>query len=113
LFVLHVDQWLCQDGRQTGAVLHLPQGATCAPLAVVLAPTRELVQQVGHVARGMHKELGVAVACVYGGVDKEGQRRMLTPEVWRPAEMPTLVIYAPFWLMSESFFYKIIITKDG
>jgi hypothetical protein len=53
----------------------------------------------------MHKELGVAVACVYGGVDKEGQRRMLTREVWRPAEMPTLVICGSFFFLFMSNYF--------
>ncbi len=47
----------------------LPEG----PLALVLAPTRELAMQVAHQARHVRSLTGLRTACVYGGVTKEAQ----------------------------------------
>jgi hypothetical protein len=46
------------------------------PAALVLAPTRELAQQISEVAR-LAGGLGVSVACLYGGVGKGPQAEAL------------------------------------
>lgn len=47
------------------------------PLALVLAPTRELAVQIQEVARVYGSLLGIRNTCVYGGAPKGGQARSL------------------------------------
>jgi ATP-dependent RNA helicase DDX5/DBP2 len=47
------------------------------PLALVLAPTRELAIQIEEVARTYGNIMGIRNACVYGGAPKGGQARSL------------------------------------
>lgn len=37
------------------------------PIALIMAPTRELVQQIGKEARRFMKPLGLNCTCIYGG----------------------------------------------
>ena len=37
------------------------------PIALIMAPTRELVQQIGQEARRFMKPLGLTCTCIYGG----------------------------------------------
>ncbi len=48
-----------------------------APLAIVIAPTRELAVQIHSDALGVGKYTGLKLAIVFGGVDYEKQRRIL------------------------------------
>ncbi len=48
-----------------------------APLAIVIAPTRELAVQIHSDAEGIGKYTGLKLAIVFGGVDYEKQRRVL------------------------------------
>jgi ATP-dependent RNA helicase RhlB len=48
-----------------------------APLAIVIAPTRELAVQIHSDALGVGKYTGLKMAIVFGGVDYEKQRRIL------------------------------------
>ncbi len=48
-----------------------------APLAIVIAPTRELAVQIHSDALGIGKYTGLKLAIVFGGVDYEKQRRIL------------------------------------
>ncbi len=54
-----------------GTLLLFLQG----PVALVLAPTRELASQVAGVARHLRATSGLRTVCVYGGVPKEQQVR--------------------------------------
>lgn len=47
------------------------------PIALVLAPTRELAQQIQQVANDFGKFASINNACVFGGAPKEGQNREL------------------------------------
>lgn len=63
------------------ALLHIaaqPAGKYAnGPLAVVLAPTRELAIQIEEVARVYGNIMGIRNCCVYGGAPKGGQARSL------------------------------------
>jgi superfamily II DNA/RNA helicase len=48
-----------------------------APLALCLAPTRELALQTLRAAKPLQQLFGLRTACLYGGVDKEPQRQLL------------------------------------
>jgi ATP-dependent RNA helicase RhlB len=48
-----------------------------APLAIVIAPTRELAVQIHSDAEAIAKYAGLKLAIVFGGVDYEKQRRIL------------------------------------
>src|ERR1700734_1121582 len=48
-----------------------------APLAIVIAPTRELAVQIHSDALAIGKYTGLKLAIVFGGVDYEKQRRIL------------------------------------
>jgi ATP-dependent RNA helicase RhlB len=48
-----------------------------APLAIVIAPTRELAVQIHSDAQAIGKYTGLKLAIVFGGVDYEKQRRIL------------------------------------
>jgi ATP-dependent RNA helicase DDX46/PRP5 len=37
------------------------------PIALIMAPTRELVQQIGKETRRFTKSLGLTCTCIYGG----------------------------------------------
>jgi ATP-dependent RNA helicase RhlB len=50
---------------------------TNAPLAIVIAPTRELAVQIHSDALAIGKYTGLKLAIVFGGVDYEKQRRIL------------------------------------
>ena len=51
------------------------------PVALIMAPTRELVQQIGKDVRRFTKALGLTCTCVYGGSGVANQvLRMLIPE---------------------------------
>ncbi|KAL3156027.1 hypothetical protein ABBQ32_013014 [Trebouxia sp. C0010 RCD-2024] len=45
----------------------------CCPAMLVLAPTRELAQQIAGAARPLKKLFGLSSLCLYGGVDKQRQ----------------------------------------
>jgi len=51
------------------------------PRALVIAPTRELVMQIGKDAEGLAKYTGLNVLTVVGGMDYEQQRKVLRDEV--------------------------------
>merc|ERR1719182_324696 len=46
-------------------------------MAVVLAPTRELAQQIEKEAQGLGDAFGVSTMCVYGGQKRSVQERLL------------------------------------
>ena len=48
-----------------------------APLALVLAPTRELVMQISKDAEGLARYSGLRIASVYGGIDYQKQQNQL------------------------------------
>jgi ATP-dependent RNA helicase RhlB len=48
-----------------------------APLALVLAPTRELVMQIAGDAEDLARHSGVRIAPVYGGIDYQKQQNLL------------------------------------
>jgi ATP-dependent RNA helicase RhlB len=48
-----------------------------APLALVLAPTRELVMQISEDAVSLARHSGVRIASVYGGIDYQKQQNQL------------------------------------
>ncbi|MBF0296717.1 MAG: DEAD/DEAH box helicase [Magnetococcales bacterium] len=52
--------------------------STSSPRALIIAPTRELAVQIDNDARRLGGHLGLEIATVYGGVDYEKQRAMLT-----------------------------------
>jgi len=58
---------------------HLQGRATAigTPLALVLAPTRELVMQISKDAQELSRHSGVRVASVYGGIDYQKQQTQL------------------------------------
>lgn len=51
------------------------------PRALIVAPTRELVMQIGKDAEGLAKHTGLKVVTVVGGMDYEEQRRQLRDHV--------------------------------
>ena len=51
--------------------------AQAVPRALVLAPTRELVQQIADEARRLADSVGASVAAVYGGAPKAEQAKRL------------------------------------
>eukprot|EP01059_Diplonema_ambulator_P013131 TRINITY_DN2364_c3_g1_i1.p1 TRINITY_DN2364_c3_g1~~TRINITY_DN2364_c3_g1_i1.p1 ORF type:complete len:520 (+),score=206.07 TRINITY_DN2364_c3_g1_i1:46-1560(+) len=51
----------------------------CAPRGLVLAPTRELCNQIAEVGYEAGEHCGMRVVCVYGGVPKDAQRK----EIWK------------------------------
>ena len=54
-----------------------PNRPVNAPLAIVIAPTRELAVQIHSDALAIGKYTGLKLAIVFGGVDYEKQRRIL------------------------------------
>ncbi|XP_054717086.1 uncharacterized protein LOC129226500 isoform X2 [Uloborus diversus] len=54
-----------------------PQWAECKPQVLVLAPTRELVQQIHEVSHKFVTSCNLLSCCVYGGASKVNQRRYL------------------------------------
>jgi ATP-dependent RNA helicase RhlB len=54
-----------------------PNRPANAPLAIVIAPTRELAVQIHSDAQAIGKYTGLKLAIVFGGVDYEKQRRIL------------------------------------
>jgi len=54
-----------------------PNRPANAPLAIVIAPTRELAVQIHSDALAIGKYTGLKIAIVFGGVDYEKQRRIL------------------------------------
>ena len=66
-----------------------------APVAVVLAPTRELAQQIEKEAQGLAKAFGCSTMCVYGGQKRQIQARAKRGEIalasaslWHPRTAP-------------------------
>lgn len=51
------------------------------PRALIVAPTRELVMQIGKDARGLAKNTGLKVVTIVGGMDYEEQRSQLRDHV--------------------------------
>lgn len=51
------------------------------PRALIVAPTRELVMQIGKDAQGLAKYTGLKVVTIVGGMDYEEQRRQLRDHV--------------------------------
>ena len=62
-------------------VVDLPPGTKRRPRALVLAPTRELADQIASELTMLGKPLGVSVLPVYGGVGYGGQRSRLAKGV--------------------------------
>lgn len=60
--------------------------------ALILAPTRELVVQIGEEIRGLTKFYGVSFACLYGGASPLIQKNILKKN-------PAIVIATPGRLM--------------
>ena len=54
------------------------RGATHGPLAVVLAPTRELAQQIEQEAEALGRAFGCTTVCVFGGQAKHLQERRIS-----------------------------------
>ncbi|QGN56250.1 DEAD/DEAH box helicase [Novosphingobium sp. Gsoil 351] len=50
---------------------------SCSPLALVIAPTRELAMQVGRELHWLYEKTGARVAICVGGMDPQKERRML------------------------------------
>ncbi len=50
---------------------------TGSPIALALAPTRELAQQINQVARSYGRRMGIKTACLFGGSSKGHQIREL------------------------------------
>lgn len=48
------------------------------PMAVVLAPTRELVNQIYKVSRAMSQDSGIKICQVYGGASKQQQAEQIS-----------------------------------
>jgi ATP-dependent RNA helicase DBP3 len=51
------------------------------PVALILAPTRELAMQSAEVAENASKNVGLITACVYGGVERHVQRSAIAKGV--------------------------------
>jgi len=51
------------------------------PVALILAPTRELAMQTAEVAENASKNVGLITACVYGGVERHVQRQAISKGV--------------------------------
>src|SRR5690606_2007283 len=62
-------------------VANLRDAASRRPTALVLAPTRELAQQIMNALAPLARERGHAVSSVYGGVGFEPQRKALAAGV--------------------------------
>ncbi|MEW6499933.1 MAG: ATP-dependent RNA helicase RhlB [Thermodesulfobacteriota bacterium] len=63
------------------AFLARPRGAdhpAATPRALILAPTRELVIQIGKEAEALAKYSGLTVLSVFGGIDYQKQRQQIT-----------------------------------
>jgi DEAD/DEAH box helicase len=58
------------------------------PIALIMAPTRELVQQIGKEARRFMKPLGLSCTCIYGG---SGVANQVPP----PQQPAPLQLHAP------------------
>ena len=71
-----------------GADAEAAEGAAAAPLALVLAPTRELALQVAQQARALRRASRAAVAAVYGGAERAAQVAAL-------ARRPPVVVATP------------------
>eukprot|EP00440_Ansanella_granifera_P074167 gb/GFBE01080484.1/.p1 GENE.gb/GFBE01080484.1/~~gb/GFBE01080484.1/.p1 ORF type:complete len:661 (+),score=143.67 gb/GFBE01080484.1/:1-1983(+) len=63
----------CIDPEQATGTAGVELGESCAPKAVVLAPTRELCSQIHHEARKLAFQSPVRAGEVYGGVDAKPQ----------------------------------------
>ncbi|KAI8100371.1 hypothetical protein M9434_002617 [Picochlorum sp. BPE23] len=48
-----------------------------SPVALVLAPTRELAQQIGSVLEDAGQKVGIRCACLFGGVPKRDQAKIM------------------------------------
>ncbi|CAI5979216.1 unnamed protein product [Closterium sp. NIES-65] len=64
------------------------QRGSAHPSMLVVAPTRELAQQIAEVLEAAGKRCGVGVVCVFGGASKGGQRAAL-------AQSPGVVVATP------------------
>ena len=53
-------------------------GRAAAPLALVIAPTRELAQQVARELEWLYKDTGAVVVCCVGGMDARREARLLS-----------------------------------
>jgi ATP-dependent RNA helicase DeaD len=53
-------------------------GRAAAPLALVIAPTRELAQQVARELEWLYKDTGAVVVCCVGGMDARREARQLS-----------------------------------
>lgn len=61
------------------------------PIAIVLAPTRELTQQIQQVSEELAREGGLHCAALYGGASKGGQSR----DLFRSGHCAEVVIACP------------------
>jgi ATP-dependent RNA helicase RhlB len=59
----------------------LPERFASEPRALIVAPTRELVMQIGKDARGLAEFTGLKVVTIVGGMDYEEQRSQLRDHV--------------------------------
>ncbi|CAI5466874.1 unnamed protein product [Closterium sp. Yama58-4] len=64
------------------------RNGSAQPSMLVVAPTRELAQQIAEVLEAAGKRCGVGVVCVFGGASKGGQRAAL-------AQSPGVVVATP------------------
>jgi len=69
-YLLPILQYIYESGQK-------PTEGESGPVALVLAPTRELVVQIAEEAEFFAEAVGLKLATVYGGVDHDKQRREL------------------------------------
>ena len=66
------------------------------PIALIMAPTRELVQQIGKDVKRFGKPLGINCVCVFGGSGIANQVRRyacgLTAQTWDGCTGPAITI---------------------
>ncbi|CAI5473380.1 unnamed protein product [Closterium sp. Yama58-4] len=74
--------------RKAGGGGRGKRGGSAQPSMLVVAPTRELAQQIAEVLEAAGKRCGVGVVCVFGGASKGGQRAAL-------AQSPGVVVATP------------------
>lgn len=73
-YLLPILQYVYEKNLENGATT---ENGTHLPVALVLAPTRELVVQITEEAEFFAQAAGLKLATIYGGVDHDKQRREL------------------------------------
>jgi ATP-dependent RNA helicase RhlB len=74
-YLLPILQYVYESSQKPAAV---EQNGGAPPVALILAPTRELVVQIAEEAEYFAEATGLKVATIYGGVDHDQQRRELS-----------------------------------